>query len=111
MSNPKDKNTAPEVLDPQTVGLLGAAIAPAALAPERVADLRARVMAGVAGTTQVLRAEDGATSHAPAFLQPRASEPRNEPEEPGGEARRPRRRRPPRSFDAGEAAPAEADET
>jgi hypothetical protein len=56
----------------------------------------------------VLRGEDGAMSHAPAFLQPRA-EPRAEADE-GGEARRPRRRRAPRSFEADEAAPAEVDE-
>ncbi|HTX51349.1 MAG TPA: DUF4167 domain-containing protein [Caulobacteraceae bacterium] len=59
----------------------------------------------------VLRGEDGAMSHAPAFLQPRAPEPRAESDEAPGEARRPRRRRAPRSFEAGEAAaPAEADE-
>jgi hypothetical protein len=60
----------------------------------------------------VLRGEDGATSHAPAFLQPRA-EPRPEAEDEPVETRRPRRRRAPRSFEAGEAtaAPAEADES
>jgi hypothetical protein len=58
----------------------------------------------------VLRGEDGTTSHAPAFLQPRA-EPRPESEDEPVEARRPRRRRAPRSFEAGEApAPVEADE-
>jgi hypothetical protein len=59
----------------------------------------------------VLRSEDGAMSHAPAFLQAR-SEPRGEAvaADEGGEGRRPRRRRPPRSFEAGEAAPAEVDE-
>ena len=57
----------------------------------------------------VLRGEDGAMSHAPAFLQPRA-EPRAEVADEGGEARRPRRRRAPRSFEADQAAPAEADE-
>jgi hypothetical protein len=57
----------------------------------------------------VLRGEDGATSHAPAFLQPRA-EPRPEaaPEE-GTETRRPRRRRAPRTFEAGEATVQPAD--
>jgi hypothetical protein len=55
----------------------------------------------------VLRGEDGAMSHAPAFLQARTPDPRVEGEE-GGE-RRPRRRRPPRSFEAGEA-PSEADD-
>ena len=60
--------------------------------------------------TSVLRGEDGATSHAPAFLQTRA-EPRPESEDEPVEVRRPRRRRAPRSFEAGEAAaPAEADE-
>jgi hypothetical protein len=50
---------------------------------------------------------------APAFLQPRA-EPRPEIEDEPVETRRPRRRRAPRSFEAGEAAapaPAEADES
>ncbi|HXN10482.1 MAG TPA: cupin domain-containing protein [Steroidobacteraceae bacterium] len=59
MSRPKNTTPEPEVLDPQSLGTLSAAIAPAAMAPERVADLRERVMAGVAGTTQVLRAADG----------------------------------------------------
>ena len=59
----------------------------------------------------VLRGEDGAMSHAPAFLQARAPEPRVESDEAPSEARRPRRRRAPRSFEPGEAAPAvEADE-
>jgi hypothetical protein len=53
----------------------------------------------------VLRADDGEVNHAPAFLQVRASEPRDEVD---GEARRPRRRRAPRSFDAG--APVEGDD-
>lgn len=57
----------------------------------------------------VLRSEDGAMSHAPAFLQVRP-EPRVEAAGEEGETRRPRRRRPPRSFEAGETAPAEADE-
>jgi hypothetical protein len=58
----------------------------------------------------VLRGEDGAMSHAPAFLQARP-EPRAESDEASGEVRRPRRRRAPRTFEAGEAAaPAEADE-
>ena len=61
----------------------------------------------------VLRGEDGATSHAPAFLQ---SAPRGDAvaaevngDEPA-EARRPRRRRAPRTFEPDQAAPAEADE-
>ena len=56
----------------------------------------------------VLRGEDGAVSHAPAFLQTRA-EPRAEGEEPAATPR-PRRRRAPRSFEPGVAAPVEADE-
>lgn len=58
---------------------------------------------------RVLRGEDGAMSQAPAFLQaaPRA----DADDEPAAETRRPRRRRAPRSFEAGEApAAAEADE-
>jgi hypothetical protein len=58
----------------------------------------------------VLRSEDGATSHAPAFLQPTRPEPRVEVEEEPAEARRPRRRRAPRTFEPGQAAPAEVDE-
>ncbi|MBV9996055.1 MAG: DUF4167 domain-containing protein [Caulobacteraceae bacterium] len=61
----------------------------------------------------MLRGEDGTVSAAPAFLQTRANEPRAEGEEPGGESRRPRRRRAPRSFEAAEggaAVPADADE-
>jgi hypothetical protein len=50
--------------------------------------------------TPVLRDSDGGESHAPAFLQARA-----EPRPEGGEEKRPRRRRAPRSFDAGEGAP------
>jgi|HubBroStandDraft_1064217.scaffolds.fasta_scaffold62607_2 hypothetical protein len=83
------------VIEPQATPLTAAAPAPA---PYEAPESEARV----------LRGEDGATSHAPAFLQPRA-EPRAEAEA-DGETRRPRRRRAPRSFEAGEAAPAEADE-
>ena len=59
---------------------------------------------------RVLRGEDGAMSQAPAFLQ--AAPPRAEVEdEPAAETRRPRRRRAPRTFEAGEApAAAEAEE-
>jgi hypothetical protein len=55
----------------------------------------------------VLRGEDGAMSHAPAFLQGPARA-----DEEAAETRRPtRRRRPPRSFEADEAAaPADVDE-
>jgi Domain of unknown function (DUF4167) len=58
---------------------------------------------------RVLRGEDGAMSQAPAFLQ---AAPRVESEEePAAETRRPRRRRAPRTFEAGETpAAAEADE-
>ena len=59
---------------------------------------------------EVLRGEDGATSHAPAFLQAVRAEPRPESEDQPVEARRPRRRRAPRTFEPGEAAPAEVDE-
>ncbi|MGH6970384.1 MAG: DUF4167 domain-containing protein, partial [Caulobacteraceae bacterium] len=61
----------------------------------------------------VLRGEDGATSHAPAFLQPRPeARVEQRPEDEAAEPRRPRRRRAPRTFEPGEAAPApaEADE-
>lgn len=54
----------------------------------------------------VLRADDGEVSHAPAFLQARAPEPRDE--EPAAETRKPRRRRAPRSFE-GDAAPGPAE--
>ena len=60
-----------------------------------------------APVASMLRADDGEVSHAPAFLQVRAAEPREEAE---GEARRPRRRRAPRSFEAADTAPADADE-
>lgn len=60
------------------------------------------------GAGGVLRGEDGTMSHAPAFLQsaPRAEATEGEP----AEARRPRRRRAPRTFEPGQAAPAEVDE-
>jgi hypothetical protein len=48
----------------------------------------------------MLRADDGDMSHAPAFLQVRPAEPR---EEGAAEPRRPRRRRTPASFENGEA--------
>lgn len=59
---------------------------------------------------RMLRADDGDVSHAPAFLQARPADPAAE--EPAAEVKRPRRRRTPRSFEAGEGAPApaEADE-
>jgi hypothetical protein len=57
----------------------------------------------------MLRADDGEVSHAPAFLQVRPAEPR---EETPGETRRPRRRSTPRTFEGSEAAaPVTAEET
>jgi hypothetical protein len=64
----------------------------------------------------VLRGQDGAISHAPAFLG-RKAERAAEPAAPAAEApapaaeateevKKPRRRRAPRSFEAGESAPA-----
>ena len=54
----------------------------------------------------VLRADDGEVNNAPAFLQVRPTEPREDlPSEP----RRPRRRRPARPFDGGAAASAEGE--
>jgi hypothetical protein len=47
----------------------------------------------------MLRADDGDVSHAPAFLQVRPAEPR---EEGAAEPRRPRRRRTPASFENSE---------
>ena len=64
-------------------------------------DLSAR-----AADAPVLRADDGEINHAPAFLQVRPAEARTEGD---AEARRPRRRRTPRSFEAGDAAPATLD--
>ena len=56
-----------------------------------------------------LRSQDGSVSHAPAFLQAR---PERTPEaEPEGEARKPRRRRAPRSFEGGEGEAPAAPET
>jgi len=59
MSRRRQTPPEPEVLDQESLGTLGAAIAPADLPPERIAGLRARVMAGIADTTQVLRADQG----------------------------------------------------
>ena len=55
----------------------------------------------------VLRDAEGGRSQAPAFLQPRAAPAEPRPEAAAGDEaeRRPRRRRAPRSFDAGEGAP------
>ena len=54
----------------------------------------------------VLRSEDGGVSHAPAFLQQRAPEARPaDADEPVAEAKRPRRRRAPRTFEASEGGP------
>ena len=57
-------------------------------------------------SAQVLRAGDGDVSHAPAFLQLRVAEPRAEG---GDEARKPRRRRAPRSFEGDAVEPAAVD--
>lgn len=55
-----------------------------------------------------LRGQDGAVSELPAFLgRPAQAETR---EEPAAEAKKPRRRRAPRSFEGGEGAPAETEE-
>ena len=83
------------VIEPQATPLTAAPAPPAPYEPRE--------------GERVLRGEDGAMSQAPAFLQaaPRA----DGDEEPAAETRRPRRRRAPRSFEAGEApATAEADE-
>jgi hypothetical protein len=55
----------------------------------------------VAVDAPMLRADDGEISHAPAFLQVRAAEPKSESAE---EPRRPRRRRPAASFNTPEVA-------
>jgi hypothetical protein len=83
------------VIEPQATPLTTAPAAPAPYEPRE--------------GERVLRGEDGAMSQAPAFLQ---AAPRAEGEdEPAAETRRPRRRRAPRSFEAGDApAAAEADE-
>ncbi|WP_374473047.1 DUF4167 domain-containing protein [Phenylobacterium sp.] len=57
----------------------------------------------------VLRDAEGGESHAPAFLQAR-TEPRPETDEGEAPARKPRRRRAPRSFEAGEGAPSSESE-
>ena len=60
-------------------------------------------------SAHMLRADDGEVSHAPAFLQVRPVEPRDEA---AGEPRRPRRRSPPRTFEGSDSpAPAVAEET
>lgn len=59
MSKPKPPAAPPPALDAKTVATLAAAIAPAPLSAERVADLRRRVLAGVADSTRVVRAADG----------------------------------------------------
>ncbi len=56
-------------------------------------------------SAQMLRADDGEVNHAPAFLQVRPAEPRDEAP---GENRRPRRRRAPTTFEGADAAPAPA---
>ncbi|MDO8900568.1 MAG: DUF4167 domain-containing protein [Phenylobacterium sp.] len=56
----------------------------------------------------MLRDAEGGASEAPAFLQARSPEPKAEGDEP---ARKPRRRRAPRSFEGGEGATPPANET
>jgi hypothetical protein len=56
-----------------------------------------------------LRGQDGAVSELPAFLGRSATPPPAE-ETPAAEAKKPRRRRAPRTFDGGEGAPAETEE-
>ena len=55
-------------------------------------------------TTSVLRADDGEVNHAPAFLQVRPAEPR---EEAATSVRKPPRRRAPRAFANADIAAAE----
>ncbi len=56
-----------------------------------------------------LRGQDGAVSELPAFLgRPAQAEPREEA--PAAEAKKPRRRRAPRTFEGGEGAPAETED-
>lgn len=54
----------------------------------------------------VLRGQDGDTSHAPAFLGRPAAVVEAPAAEGGEDVKKPRRRRAPRSFEGGEAAPA-----
>lgn len=92
------------VIEPQATPITAATTAPAA-APTPYEPPRD-------SATGVLRGEDGTMSHAPAFLQsaPRAdATPDANGDEPA-EVRRPRRRRAPRTFEPGQAAPAEVDE-
>jgi hypothetical protein len=64
------------------------------------APVAAPAPAAALAPANMLRADDGDVSHAPAFLQVRPSEPR---EEGAAEPRRPRRRRTPASFENTEA--------
>ncbi len=92
------------VIEPQATPITAATTAPAP-APTPYEPPRD-------SATGVLRGEDGTMSHAPAFLQsaPRAdATPDANGDEPA-EVRRPRRRRAPRTFEPGQAAPAEVDE-
>lgn len=74
---------------------------PLSVIEPRATPLTVPAQAGAAGP--VLRADDGEVNHAPAFLQVRPVEPRADA---AGENRPPRRRRPPRSFEAAETGPA-----
>jgi hypothetical protein len=71
--------------------------------PYRAESQEHRPPVSEAEAAPVLRADDGDVSHAPAFLQARAQDSRDEP---AGETRRLRRRRAPRDFADGEAPPA-----
>jgi anti-sigma factor ChrR (cupin superfamily) len=57
----KAKKPAPDrtALDPESIAALAAAVAPVPLAPERLAGMRSRIMAGIAESTRVVRAGDG----------------------------------------------------
>ena len=59
MSRPKKPAPDSQVLDAESIAALGAAIAPAQLAPERIAGMRKRIMAGIADSTRVVRAGEG----------------------------------------------------
>ncbi|MGI9170528.1 MAG: DUF4167 domain-containing protein [Caulobacteraceae bacterium] len=68
--------------------------------PLTVVEPEATPLTPAPAATSVLRADDGAVNHAPAFLQVRPVEPRTEAT---GESRRPPRRRAPRRFEGADA--------
>ena len=59
MSKVKRPEPGTPVLDEDLTGMLGGGIAPAQLAPERIASMRSRILAGIADSTRVVRAEEG----------------------------------------------------